>query len=138
MGGYQMSFEAITNSIRCKFVDDVEPLINVPVQYDNAPFTKPSTGFWVRFQNTFTTSRQIEVSGDEPTRVEGIAIALVHGPIEQGNLGNLQITKAIVNAFRGVTFQGVIFRTPVPRSLGRAGKEWRTEVSCPFYKDDLV
>lgn len=133
-----MSIEAITNSIRCIFVDVVEPLINVPVQYDNAPFTKPSTGIWVRFMTTFISSRQTEISGDEPIRVEGVAIALVHDQVERGDLGNLLVAKAIVDTFRGLTFQGVIFQTPTPRNLGRDGKEWRTEVSCPFYKDDLV
>ena len=134
-----MSIQAACAAIRSRFVDEVESEIGLPVQYDNAPFTKPANGGWVSFAISFTTSRQMDVGGQQTTyRDRGIAIALVHNLVGSGDRANLLVAKAIVNALRGVTAQGVKYLPPVSRVLGRVGKEWRTEVSCPFYMDDLV
>ena len=129
----------ITDTNRKRFVDEVSSVIDLPVQFDNAPFTKPTSGQWIRFETEFTLGRQTTV-GKKPRRFRGRGqiVATVYSLVEQGDLANLNITTIIELAFRGVTFQGVRYLTPTVRNLGRVGKEWRTSLSCPFYKDDLL
>jgi len=131
----------IFNTIRCKFGTDIEDALPIFVQYDNAPDPQPDdcVNGWVRLRITPESSRQVDVGAAKRRfRVRGVAIALVHFPIQAGDGENLEVADAIVNAFRGLTFQGVTFQTPVVRNLGRKGSEWQTEISCPFFKDNLL
>ena len=131
----------IFNSIRCKFGAEIEDVLPIPVHYDNMPENQPRGvhNGWVRLKVLPESSRQVDVGGTKRRfRVRGVAIALVHFPIETGDGSSLEVADAIVDAFRGVTFQGVTFQTPLVRNLGRKDDEWQTEISCPFFKDDLI
>lgn len=142
MGGLNIMstvYTDLANTLRCRFKDFVEDILEIPTQYDNAPFTQPQNQGWVRFRVLPESSRQVDFGAAKRRfRVQGEAIALVHFPIECGDRKNMETADAIVDAFRGLTFQGVIFRTPSVRNLGRNGEEWLTEISCPFLVDNLI
>ena len=152
MGGISLMpsvYADIAKTIRCRFGTEIEDVKNIPVQYDNMPFEQPNgAGLtpvqqgWIRLEVKPESSRQVDFGAAKRRfRVRGVAIALIHFPIEVGDKLNLEMADAIVDAFRGVTFQGVVFQTPIVRSLGRSNNdkdEWQTEVSCPFFKDNLI
>ena len=137
--GMTTVYKDLFNSIRCKFVDEVESILGIPTHYDNAPFTQPQGSKWIRFLILPESSRQVDFGGAKRRfRVLGVAIAILSFPIGAGDGDSMEAADAIVDTFRGLTFQGVIFRTPSVRNLGRKGDEWQTEVSCPFIQDNLI
>lgn len=118
--------------------DEVEAVLNIPVEYDNAPFEKPTDSIWIRLSITTESDRQTDVGAKlRRFRTIGAAVASVRTPINQGDLEGVQTADSIAEVFRGVTFQGVTFLTPVVQPLGRVGKEWVVDVRCPFQTDNF-
>ena len=137
--GMTTVYKDLFNNIRCKFVEEVTDILGIPTHFDNASFTQPQGSEWVRFSILPESSRQVDFGAAKRRfRVLGVAIAVVSFPIGGGDAGNMEVADAIVDVFRGVTFQGVIFRTPSVSNLGRKGDEWQTEISCPFIQDNLI
>ncbi len=131
-------YEKLYNTLRCLMVDEAEPVILVPVQYDNAPFRKPTDSGWVRFKIETTDDRQADVGTKlRRFRIEGVAIAEVSIKINRGDLEAIVIADSIATIFRGRDFQGVTLKTPVVKPLGRRGKEWVVECRCPFQTDNF-
>ena len=137
-------YENLFNTLRCKMADEVEAVLKdsegnfLPVQYDNAPFIKPTSSGWIRFSIEPGEDRQADVGAKlRRFRITGVAIASVFFPISQGDLDAISAADFIAKVFRGTTFQGVVLRTPLVQPLGREGKEWRVDVRCPFQADNF-
>jgi len=132
-------YEKLFNTLRCKMADEVEAVLNIPVQYDNAPFTKPTDSGWVRFSIQPESDRQADTGAKKRRfRIVGIAIATIKTQLNQGDLEAISIADSIATVFRGTDFQGVVLKTPVVKPLGRSGGEWVVEVRCPFQADNFL
>lgn len=122
------------------FVEDVE---TVQVEYDNAPFDLDETSMWndsvwVRFKVLPGDSFQAEVGTQNTYRTPGVCIAEVFCLIEMGDKLLLEMADIIKAAFRSVSYEGVVFRTPSIQSPMREQKWWRVSVHCPFYADEMA
>lgn len=138
-------YKDLFDTVRCLMVDEAQPLLKdakgnpLLVQFDNAPFDKPTDLGWVRFANAPESDRQVDIGAKlRRFRIEGVVIVSVYTPLNEGDSEGIILADIIANVFRGRSFQGVTFRTPVVRPLGRVGKEWVVEIRCPFQTDNLL
>jgi hypothetical protein len=58
-------------------------------------------------------------------------------PSQSGDGDALELSDKIKKLFRSVTVNGITWRTPSLGTVGRDEQWWVTNVSCPFYFDDL-
>ena len=109
----------------------------LPTQYDNdGAFERPEGSRWCRL-TILPGEAALAALGDVRLwRANGVAVAQVFVPMGSGDWDALRIADKIVGAFRGVTASGVRFRSPATETIGRDGREWQLNVSCPFQADD--
>lgn len=134
-----MNHETLHNTIRSRFKTQVATPQSVSAQYDNAPFAKPENATWVRWSVLTGESRQRSFGASTNRyRTAGVAVAQIFSPILKGDKSILALADVVKAAFLSVTDSGVVFQTPSIAHLGVVGDEWQTNVTCPFYADDVV
>ena len=108
--------------------------------YDNAPFTIPDTGLWIRCNIQPLENSQIELggAGNRRFRMLGLLTATIFGSLERGDSSILDLADRIVVKFRTTTYSDVVFRTPSIDVLGRTDdqKYYGVSVNCPFYIEE--
>lgn len=133
------------SAIRARFEAQVQLPLSLPTVYDNGPDTHPDDSLWARWtiQVPPGGTRQVQISVPVD-RTTGVAIAQVFQPVAQGDKAALDAGVAIANAFRRVTDNGVRFKVPTVRTVGRdggaggaGGKWWQVNVICPFECDEI-
>lgn len=130
----------VGNSIRSWFGTQIEDVLPLPTQYDDAPFVQPDAGRWCRF--TIIESGSVPVGKDGPAIVQrktGLAMAQIFIPIRIGDGLALATADSIATSFRAVSVDGISFRAPdvITVGEGRDGKWWQVNVSCPFSYETL-
>lgn len=134
-----MTWQALFNAIRSRFMTLVEQAIPISVQYDNAEFTPPDASSWVHFTVLPGATDLEELGAQKTWRDTGTAVANVFVPLLLGDAAALAIAETIKQAFRGVSVGGVTYRSPSVRTVGATGgKWWQVSVSCPWYADETV
>jgi len=133
--GVTLDAVEVGDSVRTWFGDQVEDVLSIPTQYDDAPFDQPDAARWVRFTIVEGGAIVAEKRGNNQAhRKTGLAIAQVFVPLGTGDGVALGTADTIADAFRSVTVDGISFRTPTLKTIGegREGKWWQVNVSCPF------
>jgi hypothetical protein len=138
-----MSVLALHSVIRMHVADNFGN--EYPVVYDNAPIPSAVTGNssqpWIRAAIRTTTTEQTAMGGSGPDshryRIRGTLLLALFDASEKGDGVLLELADRIVNTFRSVTVQNVVFRTPNVTTVGRIGGSWQVNVSCPFYSDEV-
>ena len=143
-----LDFEAMMNVIRGRFKSQIEDIESVPTQYDNAPFTRPTTGLWIRLSIVNGESNQVDLGNVKTFRGVGLMVASIFAPIHTGDKASLALADKIATSFRSLNIFGVRFRTPSINNVGegrqgnaregRRGNLWQTNVVCPFQADNTV
>jgi hypothetical protein len=128
--------ETIHNAIRSRFKSQVADALGLAVQYDNAPVARRDGEQWMRLTIRDGEWRQQTIGAQRRYRNNGLAIASIFVPANQGDRDALTIADAIVSAFRGVTVDDVRYLTPSVRSAGLQQNEWQVNVHIPFVADD--
>ena len=131
-----MDFEAVSNVIKDRFGVEIEDAHSIPTHYDNAPFTQPTNATWVRLKIKPDESDQPQFGGLNTFRNRGEMVAEIFIKINTGDQEALNLGDKIVAAFRNKTDTGVKFLVPRIGPGMRDGKNWRTDVFCPYYADD--
>ena len=110
------------------------------VAYDNAPFTIPDAGLWIRCNIQPLENSQIEMAdaGNRRFRMLGLLTATIFQTLELGDSSILDLADRIVVKFRTTTYSDVVFRTPSIDVLGRTDdqKYYGVSVNCPFYIEE--
>ncbi len=136
-----MSFETLFNVITSRFSADVIIPAGALVVYPNEEVKDPTVDqLWVRLNIIVGSSiRQTFGAMTNIDRTEGIFVAQVFSPIEQGLGDALSFIDTIGSVFRGKTYSSVRFRTPNINNLGIVGdsKHWQINVECPFVVDNF-
>ncbi len=133
------NYENIANIIRTRFEAFIEVAQSVPVQYDNVKIKstkKDSQGRWIRFSILWAEAFQRDLGRTPGTRIPGIAVAQIFGPLNKGDGILLEVVDEVVAAFKHLSVQGVTFRTPTAGKVGREKDAWRINVNCPFFADN--
>lgn len=128
-------YEDIGNSARTRFRDQVETPQGIAVVYDNGPDTHPDDILWAMWTVLPTTTNQVTVGLNATYRTIGIAVAQIFQPIEQGDQQALQLADIVADAFRAQQQDSLRFLVPSVSVIGRRGKWWQVNVSCPFQCD---
>lgn len=136
-----MSWETLHNTVRTRFKTQVADAESLPTQYDNAQFAVPQTGAWATWSVIQADSLQASTgggNGGERYRTLGLGEAQIFTALEEGPQPALALADKVRAAFRRVTQSGVVFESPSLSVVGREGKWWQVNVTCPFYADDVA
>lgn len=130
-------FAEIANIIRLRFKNQIATPNALPTHYDNAPFEAPDNALWCSVSVLFGETFKRGLGNPSLYRTPGVMVASLHTPIETGDQALLSLADKIVRVFEAVTDQSVTFKTPSVQRVGRTGKWWQINVTCPFYSDQL-
>lgn len=130
-GTTTLSQATVGNVIRSHFKTNIADALSVSVLYDNAPFVQPDT--WIRHTILESQGRTVQSSPVQRHRHPGRTVSQIFIPYSQGEEPGLDLGDSIASAYRAVTIDGILFRTPTLKTVGRSGKWWQINVDCPFW-----
>lgn len=134
-----MSEATVADAITTRVESEIETAQSVPVGYENVNFVPPDDSPYVRQRTLFFDARQIDLGSSTNTdRVDGEVLFQVYAPFGAGDKVALDLALACKVAFRKVAVGGATFRVPTIGPVGRTGGEYRIDVSCPFFFDELT
>lgn len=129
------SFAEAASVVRVRYKTLVEDPEGLETVYDNAPDPHLDNEPWSRFTLRFGASDLIEVGARPTIRTNGVALVQLFHPVETGDGLLLELADRVALVFRRITVSGVKFITPSIQNVGRDGKWWQVNVSCPFRCD---
>lgn len=134
-----MGVHSTNSAIRAKF----ETLANEAgwsVIWDAAPDQSIPAGTHVEFAILSAARTQITVgsTGTRRFRYSGQVSMNVLAEGATGEVDAEQIADAIATAFQASTVDGITYRTPDIQRIGRVGRHFALNVSCPFYADEVA
>jgi hypothetical protein len=135
----KMTHEDAANAIRQRFDQNVASVEELTVEYPNSPLAKaPSDSMWCRFAINWGDSNQVTLGAQKRHRTVGIDDQFKSSlRFRRATVTPLALGDRIKKLFRSVTVNGITWRTPSLASVGRDEQWWQTNVSCPFYFDDV-
>lgn len=132
------SLETIQRDIRCRIEEILQPLINIPIQHDDAPFEKPINKPWLRATIRIAIARNVDIGTVRKTiRTTGILFFNIFTPINEGDLNSTTIVDKILGLFSGQSSGQVTYRSATTRDRVRDGSEWMVNMQCPFMADQI-
>lgn len=132
-----MSLEAIHNTIRKRFGDNVQVPENLDTHYDNSPHEHVQP-VHARVTILLGESLQTTIGASKRYRTPGTMVVQIFVPVADGDARALQLADK-VNAeglFRSVTADGITWRKPSTTRLGTVDEEYQVNVSCPFFFEE--
>ena len=130
-----MTAAVIASAIRSRYLS----AIAASTAHDNALFSEPDSGTWVRLKIEGEDAEQRSVgAATRDYRSTGTIIAQVFSDLEAGDRAALDLADSIADAFRGGTTDPVTFEAPVVGAGVRDGRWWRVDVEVPFTADEKV
>ena len=132
-----MSWETLKNAIRSRFEDQVGEPQGATVLYDNEFEQTPSTGVWMVVTIQTGETQQADLGPVPRYRTAGQIVVEIYQEAAEGDYTTTALADEVARAFRSLTADGVTYRSPSLTQLGRSGKWWQQNVSCPFYYDEI-
>lgn len=139
------TYAAIAAPIRLRFESLITTALAVPTQFDNAPELALSgaEALWCSWAVIMGPAKQVEFGAGARYRLEGQAVAEVHGPVGKGSGPLWPVVDAIDVAFKSaIVSPGIHFLTPRVDVLGARSTAdrtwWRVDVTCPFRVDTVT
>ena len=143
-----MTFQKMHNNLRNHFktavVDTSSNLADTDVAWDNTAFNSHRAGddkAWCRLQILTGESEGLNLGNDQ-IRAQGIMLASIFTPAEEGDKLALELADEIVSACNSktITLAGntTILRTPSVNPIGREGAWYQINVSIPFQSDNVT
>jgi hypothetical protein len=132
-----MTFEDAAKEIRTRFDQNVAQPEQLLVEFPNTPFTQPDKDMWMRFRILWGDSFQATLGARKRHRTPSVMEIQIFEPVEGGDGKSLCLADKIKTLFRSTTVNGITWRTPSLANVGRDEQWWQTNVSCPFYFDDV-
>lgn len=113
--------------------------LGVPIEWPNEHFIAPDTGLWISVDMTSGLLEPIEIGGSI-WQEEGTLYVDVLAPLNGGSLDARTLAKQIVNLFRQLPPQPVIYLSAAiggGRPSARDGRWWELPVSVDWRYQDL-
>jgi hypothetical protein len=135
-----MNHEEAARQIRERFHRKVEGPQSLFVEYPNAPVSAPqprNDKMWARFSVVWGESFQADLGTNTRDRHVGMMVIQIFSPIGLGDGDAIKLADVIKQNFRKTKVSGITWRTPSLGTVGRDEQWWQTNVSCPFYFDEL-
>lgn len=108
----------------------------VILRYPNQD-TETNIDTWIRV--AFLTGGYFQGDFGSPTnkrfRQVGILQFAIFSKLKRGIAVQNAIVDLINTAFRSKKVNGVLYKTPDPKTIGRDGEYWQINVDCPFWVD---
>lgn len=120
--------------------EDLDELTQFPNMEFEPPDAEPGAK-WARLTIEESSRRKVSLAsspGTEQYRVLGSMVVQLFTPPGEGTRQALDLANTLMSKFQSVTVEGVVYRTPFHRLLGRSGDWHQTNVVCPFYFDELI
>jgi hypothetical protein len=130
------SFESMHNSIRGR-VAAAAAAASLPVCYDNDSKSPPTGGLWARATIVNGETAKIEIETAGTRRRTGVLVLQVFDDAARGDARVLQSIDSLISYFDGVEVSGVVFRTPSVGPGGEDSGQYRRNLTCPWYADQL-
>lgn len=133
-----MTLEALHNSIRTRVRTLIEETEKVTTFYDNQPEADPPSNLdmFVVASIKLSTNFKQHVGVSSSYRQEGLLMLMLMSEGGKGDASVLALASKCVNAFRSVSADGVVYRTPSPEVVGlNSNGWWQINVTCPFYSE---
>lgn len=128
-------------TIRGRWESEVEQALDLPTQYDARDLAEPEgeDARYCRLSIIPGDSAQVTAlcspTGGQQFRTAGIFIASIYFPHGDGDGDQVALAEQAAGKFKAQTVGGVTFRTPSISRVGRAGKWWQVNVTCPWQFD---
>lgn len=133
-----MNRKAIHDAIRTRFNIEIETGQNIPIGYDNLPFTAPNQTkhMFLRIRPSFGTLE--EIGQVKRHRIKGVILIQVRVPLEKGDKEALEILDFIDVAFRSRAIGGITYHQVNQGVAGEMNGWYQTNASIAFHADDIV
>ena len=139
-----MPISALHNAVNKRFRVQVQEAQtpNLPTLYDNMPeeeFEKPASGMWARVKLLIDDEQQADF-GDSNVRERtfGVVRVELHEKVGKGTKNINTLADSVASAFKRLTADSVVYRTPRIVPAGQEDNWWVVNVTCPFYTDSLA
>lgn len=132
-----LSHEDLMNTIGTRINDILVPLLGtITLIQDNQEFPDEPTDPWIRATILHGGNFQAD-TGAEVKRIRrmGVIMFQLFGALNKGTKALNQLVAHIETVFRTKRVDGVVYRTPDITTVGRSGKYYQLNVSCPFWVD---
>jgi len=125
------------NAIRSR-VNTVCNIENVPVAYDNAPFTPTANALWVNCLVIDRSTTQQKGGSSPKKREQGIVRLVLNAPINTGVRATYTLADSLVSSFRAVSVSKVRYGVPQLSALGRSGSYWVEQLDVPYTVEEVI
>lgn len=134
-----MNIETLKNNVRTRFDVQVATPQSLSTEYDNLEIPKPEhpTELWARASVLMGESKQVQLGNAKTFRHRGVLMVALFQELGRGDKVTNAMVDIITAAFRALTADSVVYMTPSSPTAGRVGEWWQTNLSCPFYVDDV-
>ena len=129
--------EELMDTIGARINTILGPLLGtVTIIYDNQEFPSTVTDPWIRATILHGGNFQADM-GAEKKRIRrmGVIMFQLFGGLNKGTQAINKLVAHIETVFRAKRVDGVCYRTPDIVTVGRSGKYYQLNVSCPFWVD---
>ena len=131
------TINAARKSIQDRF--KAQWLTETVYDFDNADFTIPDSGNWVRLVVRTRTRAQTTLGhdGNRKFSSEAAVVAQVFVPVETGTFDSDRLALKLANIFDGTRFDGLAFLAAETREIGTSGDFHQVNVECIFKYEDV-
>jgi len=132
-----MTYEALENLIRSRYHDKVGKF--VPTIYDNESEEKPNfpDDLWTRVAIRHGEKSQVQLGEKRTWRNIGLLFVQIFVKTGTGSQQSMNLADRVSSYFKGVSVDGVTYKTPSVFHVGSSDGYYQMNVQCPFYADDL-
>lgn len=111
----------------------------VPVTWQNISFDPPDRSSWVRVVMLHTSGGEASIGspGDRVFRRNGLFIAQVFTPSNEGAADGYEFAQTILNIVDGVTIGGIWFRNGTVNEIGASDAFYQINVTVEFTYDEV-
>lgn len=133
-----MDIEAARKEIGSRFKTLIADALSLPTMYDNQDTQEPESGDWCRLSILFGRGFLGEIGHVKRHRNVGVMVAQLFTPTGKGTASLMTNAKAIVDAFRDQSINGITYLEPAFIELGSEGKWYQGNVRVPWHTDEFV
>lgn len=133
-----MNFQTTNKAIRDFIVSKSE--WSIPIRYENMTSVEPDSGIWAKYVFIPSGSEDASIGspGKNVVRSSGIFMISLFNDFGKGDGDLIEKADAIITDLRSAVLSGIRLRQAYMTRVGRAGKWWQVNVTCPWSSDVLA
>jgi len=129
--------EDLMNTIGARINTVLEPLMSgTTIVYDNQEFPAATTDPWIRATVLHGDNFQADIGADNKRiRRQGTIVFQLFSSLGIGTKAINALVAHVETVFRTQKVDKITYRTPSVKTIGRSGKHYQINVTCPFWVD---